>query len=84
MNPDEMLERLPAVAIADLKPGEEIAALGSRGPEASRLAALKLVAWTVPETAAAGARGRGRGAMGGGQQGDPFSDLLGAGGETSW
>ena len=84
MNPDEMLERLPAVAITDLKPGEEIAALGSRGPEASRLSALKLVAWTVPETAAAGARGNGRGGMGGGQQGDPFADLLGAGGETSW
>ncbi len=84
MNPDEMLERLPAVAIADLKPGEEIAALGSRGPEASRLSALKLVAWTVPEAATAGARGNGRGGMGGGQQGDPFADLLGAGGETSW
>jgi hypothetical protein len=83
-NADEMLERLPAVAVADLKPGEEIAALGSRGSDTSRLSALKLVAWTVPEAATAGARGNGRGAMGGGTQGDPFSDLLGAGGDTSW
>jgi len=84
LNPDDMLERLPAVAVADLKPGEEIAALGSRGSDPSRLSALKLVAWTVPETTTAGARGNGRGAMGGGQQGDPFSDLLGAGGDSSW
>ncbi len=87
-DPDEMLERLPPVAVGDLRPGEEVAALGPRTGEADRLQALKLVAWTVPETPAGGPGGRtgGRGRPGGaeGAPADPFSDLLGAGGDASW
>ena len=83
-----MLERLPPVAVADLHPGEEVAALGPRGEDTGRLQALKLVVWTVPETPAGGTGGRmgARGRAGGGEgaQADPFSDLLGAGGDASW
>ena len=82
-DPDEALERLPAATLAEVNKGDEVAVLGPKRAPAQGLPAIKLVAWTTPSWPS-GARGtRGRGEAGAGSA-DPFSDLLGAGGDTSW
>ncbi|MGB7926140.1 MAG: hypothetical protein WCF57_23065, partial [Pyrinomonadaceae bacterium] len=40
----EMLERLPAISVAELKPGDMIIVSSTVGAEASRVTAIKLVA----------------------------------------
>lgn len=62
---DDMLDRLPAVTIAELKVGEAIAVSSTTGKEANRLTAIKLVAgveafFAVP-VAPQGGGGRGSG-----------------------
>jgi hypothetical protein len=82
VDPDEVLDRLPAVSLADLHKGEEIAALGPKGGDSGVLTAIKLVAWVLPDAAAG--RGR-RGRPGDGSApADPFADVLDVGGEGGW
>jgi hypothetical protein len=86
-DPDEALERLPAIRVADVAKDDEIAVLGPRQAQGQAIPAIKAAVWTMPQMPASaegrsGVRGPGMGAMGGG---DAFSDMLGmAGGETSW
>jgi len=82
-DPDEALERLPAVTLAEVAKGEEVAVLGPREAPATGLPAIKLAVWTMPSWPAGGRGGRGRGEGATGTA-DPFSDLLGAGGDTPW
>lgn len=79
-DPDEAYERLPAVALADVTRGDEIAVLGPRQAPEAGLAAIKLAVWTAQWPSGRGGRGR---AEAGSGQADPFADLLGAG-EMPW
>ncbi len=80
-DPDELLERLPPISLQDLHKDDEIAALGPRTPELDSLTAIKLVVWSIE--AAPESRGRGR-RNGNEEPADPFTDLLGFGGEAPW
>ena len=67
---DDLFERFPAIAIADLKPGDVIAVSSSKNGNAQRINAIKLLAGVGPflEAArmqAAAQGGRGRGGAGG-------------------
>jgi hypothetical protein len=44
----QLLDRLPAVALADLKPGDAIMVSGSAGSDAGRLTAINLLAGVEP------------------------------------
>ena len=80
-DPDEVLERLPAVAPSEIQRGEEIAVLGPKQDGAALLPAIKVAVWTTPSIPSGRGGGRGRGDDGAGGA-DPFSDLLGFGGEA--
>lgn len=85
-DPDEALERLPAIAVKDVLKGDEIAILGPRQTTAAVVPAIKAAVWTMPQLPAGNGRGgRGTGGMGMGGA-DAFSDVLGmaGAGETSW
>ena len=82
-DPDEALERLPQASLDGLQKGEEIAALGPKEGDPGVLAAIKLVAWVVPDAAAGGFGRRDRRGNAEGQA-DPFVDLLDLGGEGAW
>jgi hypothetical protein len=82
-DPDEALERLPQATLDRLQKGEEIAALGPKEGDPAVLAAIKLVAWVAPDTAASGFGRRDRRGNGEGQA-DAFVDLLDLGGEGAW
>lgn len=63
---DEMVERFPNITAADLKPGDVIAVVTSKGGAAERLTAFKLLAGVEPflraaqaQAAATGGRGQG-------------------------
>jgi hypothetical protein len=61
---DDMLERLPAITLADVQTGESVAVLGPKGKDPALLSAIKLVAG-LPAAAPEAARGRrGRGTPG--------------------
>lgn len=64
---DAMLDRMPAISIADLKVGDAIGASSMEGNSADRYTAIKLVAGVEPFLAAAQAMGGGggRGGRGG-------------------
>jgi hypothetical protein len=81
LDPDEILERLPPVGPEDLRPGDQLAAVGPRQPDGGPLAATKLVVWTLPSWPETRSRSR----RGGNQEpADPFLEVLGVGGETPW
>ncbi|HXY38805.1 MAG TPA: hypothetical protein VEQ10_04000 [Vicinamibacteria bacterium] len=82
-DPDEMLERLPAVTAAEIQKGEEIAVLGPKQDGAAELPAMKVAVWTTPSVPSGRGGGRGRAEAGAGGT-DPFADLLGVGGESPW
>ncbi len=81
LDPDEILERLPAIGAEDLRPGDELAAVGPKGPDGAPLAATKLVVWTLPSWQDARSRSRRGGSE---EPTDPFLEVLGVGGETPW
>ncbi len=57
---DEMLERFPSIAIADIKVGDKIAISSTKQPEGTPLSAIKLLAGVEPFiTAQTAARGNG-------------------------
>lgn len=58
---DDLFERFPVVAAADLKPGEMIAVSCTRNGSAERVRAIKLLAGVEPFIRAAQAAGGGRG-----------------------
>ena len=65
---DDMLERFPTIAAADLKPGDMIAISSSKGDNADRVKAIKLLAGVEPflRAAQSGTGGRqGQGVPGG-------------------
>jgi len=82
-DPDEVLERLPAVTAAQIQKGEEVAVLGPKQDGAAEMPAMKVAVWTMTSLPSGRGGGRGRADAGAGAA-DPFSDLLGAGGETPW
>ncbi len=81
-NLDEVLDRAPRITLAEVQAGEEIAVLGTRSEDPSRLRAMKLVAG-LPASAARGGESPGRSGPGGGEEGEG-SDTLGLGGELPW
>jgi hypothetical protein len=72
----EMLERFPAISIAELKPGDMIIVSSTVGAEASRVTAIKLVAGVDELLKSQRSRQRRQGGAGG----DNGSGLDGAGG----
>ena len=67
---DDMFERLPAISVADLKPGDVIAVSSSKNGSETHVTAIKILAGVGPFIAAAqaqAARQGGRGGRGGGQ-----------------
>lgn len=62
---DAILDRMPAISIADLKVGDAIGASSTEGASADHYTAIKLVAGVEPFLAAAQAAGGGRGGRGG-------------------
>jgi hypothetical protein len=83
-DPDEALERLPPTTLAELIKGDEIAVLGPKQTDAAVLPAIKLAVWATPSFPTGAGNGRGGGGRGQGLGGgaDPFSDMLGFGGES--
>lgn len=80
---DEALARMPRIPLAQIVPGEQIAVLGTRSEDASRLNAIKLVAGLpAADEDSAEAHGE-RGERGGGEE-NGGSDRLGFGGELPW
>jgi hypothetical protein len=80
---DEMLDRLPRISLAEVRTGEEIAVLGTRSDDVSRLHAMKLVAG-LPASVPQAAEGRGgRGGPEGAEAGEG-PEMLGLGGELPW
>jgi hypothetical protein len=63
MNPEEMIERMPSVTVADLKPGDRVMVSSTVGQDVARLNAIVLVsgleALQVPSTSRRGGGGRG-------------------------
>lgn len=62
---EEMLERSPAITVADLKAGDVIALSSSKVPDMTRIKAIKLFAGVEPFLRAAQASGGGRRGQGG-------------------
>lgn len=55
-NIQDMLERLPAIALTDVKPGEMIIVSSTRGADATRLTAISLLSGAEPLLAMIAAR----------------------------
>jgi len=68
MDPQQMLERLPAVTLAELKPGQMIVVSSTVGADPTRVTAIQLVSNVEPLVAMMSRRpgGAGGGGMGGG------------------
>jgi hypothetical protein len=68
MDPQQMLERLPAVTLAELKPGQMIVVSSTVGADPTRVTAIQLVSNVEPLIAMMSRRtgGAGGGGMGGG------------------
>jgi hypothetical protein len=62
----DMLERMPAATVAELKPGEMVIVSSTAGADPSRVTAIALVTG-VDALLQAGATGRGQRGAGGGQ-----------------
>ena len=73
----DMLDRMPAVAIADLKPGDMVIVSSTKGADPGRVTAIAIVSGIEPlvnamqarQAMQGGAAGRGAGAQAGGQSG---------------
>jgi hypothetical protein len=69
MDPQQMLERLPAVTLAELKPGQMIVVSSTVGADPTRVTAIQLVSNVEPLIAMMSRRPGGAGGMGGGMGG---------------
>jgi hypothetical protein len=81
-NLEDMLERLPAITLADLQPGEAVAVLSTKGTDPGHLTAIKLIAG-LPSPAAAGPGTRRRRSSAGTDLGVP-SGVFDFGGDLPW
>ncbi len=81
-NVEDMLERLPAITLADLQPGEAVAVLSTKGTDPGHLTAIKLIAG-LPSPAAAGPGARRRRSSAGTDLGVP-SGVFDFGGDLPW
>ncbi len=81
-NVEDMLERLPAITLADLQPGEAVAVLSTKGSDPGHLTAIKLIAG-LPSAAATGAGARRRRTSAGTDLGVP-SGIFDFGGDLPW
>ena len=77
---DEMLERFPTITIADLKVGEMIAFSSTKGANAERMTAIKLLSGVEPFMKAPQAAGNNSGRRGGADSGFSIPGLEGGGG----
>jgi hypothetical protein len=82
-NLDEMLDRLPRISLGQLATGDEVAVLGTRSSDVSRLNAIKLVAG-LPAPDSQPAENHGERGGPGGEGTDEGADRLGFGGELPW
>ncbi len=73
----EMLERLPVITVAELKPGDMIIVSSTTGADPSRVTAITLVAGV--DALLQGAAGRRRGGVGPGGSFDLSDNALGFG-----
>jgi hypothetical protein len=71
MDPQQMLERLPAVTLAELKPGQMVVISSTVGADPTRLTAIQLVSNVEPLVAMMSRRPGGGGAPGGAGGGMP-------------
>jgi hypothetical protein len=69
MDPQQMLERLPAVTLAELKPGQMIVVSSTVGADPTRVTAIQLVSNVEPLVAMMSRRPGGAGGGGGGMGG---------------
>jgi hypothetical protein len=69
MDPQQMLERLPAVTLAELKPGQMVVVSSTVGADPTRVTAIQLVSNVEPLIAMMSRRPGGAGGMGGGMGG---------------
>lgn len=81
-NLEDMLERLPAITLADLQQGEAVAVLSTKGTDPGHLTAIKLIAG-LPAPAATGAGARRRRGGAGTDMGVP-SGVFDFGGDLPW
>ncbi|HEY0172364.1 MAG TPA: hypothetical protein VGB98_15185 [Pyrinomonadaceae bacterium] len=79
MDPQQMLERLPAVTLAELKPGQMIVVSSTVGADPTRVTAIQLVSNVEPLVAMMSRR-PGGGAPGGGGMGGGGAAAAGGGG----
>ncbi len=79
---DEMLERLPRISLGEVGIGEEIAVLGPKSDDGSRLTAMKLVAGLPAPVSQNGDRRGEHGGPEGTETGE--GPVLGLGGELPW
>ena len=70
---DDMFERLPAISVADLKPGEVIAVSSSKNGSETHVTAIKILAGVGPFIAAAQAQAARQGVRGGRGGQDAFT-----------
>ncbi|MDQ3043010.1 MAG: hypothetical protein M3R11_11680 [Acidobacteriota bacterium] len=77
---DEMLERFPTITIADLKVGEMIAFSSTKGANAERVTAIKLLSGVEPFMKVPQAAGNNSGRRGGADSGFSIPGLEGGGG----
>ena len=74
---DDMFERLPAISLADLKPGDVVAVSSSKAAPGQKVTAIKVLAGVGPFLAAAQAQGAAQGGRGGVQGGFSIPGLDG-------
>jgi hypothetical protein len=80
MDPQQMLERLPAVTLAELKPGQMIVVSSTVGADPTRVTAIQLVSNVEPLVAMMSRRPGGGGAGGAGGMGGGGGAAAAAGG----
>jgi hypothetical protein len=79
MDPQQMLERLPPVTLAELKPGQMIVVSSTVGADPTRVTAIQLVSNVEPLIAMMSRRPGGAGGPGGGMPGGAAAAAGGGG-----
>ncbi len=77
---EEIVDQLPTTPLAQIAPGEQVAVVGTRSADVSRLTAIKVVAGLPARESTAGGQGERGGPEGDGEG----SDRVGLGGESPW
>ncbi len=77
---EEIVDQLPTTPLAQIAPDEQVAVVGTRSADVSRLTAIKVVAGLPARESTAGGHGERGGPEGDGEG----SDRFGLGGESPW